>query len=83
MISYLGAPTRHLLVLHNLFQLSSMVTSQERKNIFLEKFSRKPPDSCPDILSIWVNGSYIVPFGRKSKSACSIERVPGRISSLV
>ena len=52
--SCLGAPACHLLMLHDLFQLSSMVTSQESKNFFLEKFSRKPPDSCPDNLSIWV-----------------------------
>ena len=52
LISCLGAPTRHLLMLHTLFQLSFMVMSQERKNIFLAKLSRKLPDSCPDILSI-------------------------------
>ena len=57
-ISCLGAPTRHLLMLHDLFQLSSMVTSKESKNFFLENFSRKPPDSCPDNLSIWVKLRY-------------------------
>ena len=51
-ISCLAEPTRHLLMLH-LFQLSSMVTSQKSK-FFLEKCSRKPTDSCPDNLSIWV-----------------------------
>ena len=72
-ISCLGAPARHLLMLHDLFQLSSMVTSQESKNFFLEKFSRKPPDSWPDNLSIWVNFSEgILMCGRFSGSTSCV-----------
>ena len=50
MISCLGAPTRHLFMPRDPFQLSSVVTSQYSKNIFLEKVSGKSPESCPKSL---------------------------------
>ena len=56
MISCLGAPTRHLLMPRDPFQLSSVVTSQYSKIFFLEKFSGKSPESSPENLPIWVKG---------------------------
>ena len=61
MISCLGAPTRHLLMPRDPFQLSSVVTSQYSKIFFLEKVSGKSPESCPESLPIWVNSmSHII-----------------------
>ena len=58
MISCLGAPTRHLLMPRDPFQLSSVVTSQYSKIFFLEKVSGKSPESFPESLPIWVNNFY-------------------------
>ena len=54
MISCLGAPTHHLLMPRDPFQLSSVVTSQYSKTFFLEKVSGKSPESFPESLPIWV-----------------------------
>ena len=54
MISCLGAPTRHLLMPRDPFQLSSVVTSQYSKTFFLEKVSGKSPESCSESLPILV-----------------------------
>ena len=53
-ISCLGAPTRHLLMPRDPFQLSSVVTSQYSKIFILEKVSGKSPESFPESLPIWV-----------------------------
>ena len=54
MISCLGAPTRHLLMARDPFQLLSVVTSQYSQKSFLEKVSGKSPESFPESLPIWV-----------------------------
>ena len=56
MISCLGAPTHHLLMPRDPFQLSFVVTSQYSKIFFLEKVSGKSPESFPESLPIWVKG---------------------------
>ena len=65
MISCLGAPTRHLLIARDPFQLSSVVTSQYSKKFCLEKVSRKSPESFPESLPIWVKGRIWLNLGTK------------------
>ena len=49
MISCLGAPTRHLLIPRDPFQLSFVVTSQYSKTFSLEKFPENPLSHSPKV----------------------------------
>ena len=86
MISCLGALARHLLMLHDLFQLSSMVTSQESKNFFLEKVSRKPPDLCAKVCQyglILISGDELDDFMLKRNDISDFMMRRGDVSDFM
>ena len=55
MISCLGAPTRHLLMPRDPFQLSSVVTSQYSKIFFWKKFPENPLSHSPKVCLYGLN----------------------------